>query len=332
MDHRVCINDLPGELLGTILTLSIGDQRPRRDISCLELTCRQWQELVEGTPSCWTNITAVEVMDFVRQALFKSRDASIDLLYDSWNSDGDFSEFIAAVDPHIQRWRSLAIFVEVSPPDLGRLETTIAPRLEKLHLCQTSKLPWFGNPIVLFGGEGLPSKVSDVTFEGFSVMIHPPNLPNLVSLTLKDVESVQLCNIMEILRTSPHLEYVELDNIPNPSLLETCNPESSTQLDAVKAIALSGLGPSATSFLLSAIRVPKCCSLRINCDLGSGSPVQMLLTPDLTHLHCAIQNMARLANSIEIDRYHSRRHVFTVGDFKLILETEEEDKLREAFH
>lgn len=41
--------------------------------------------------------------------------------------------------------------------------------------------------------------------------------------------------------------------------------------------------------------------------------------------------MARTAKSVGIDRYGAGRHILTVGDFKLTLESEEEDKLWEAF-
>lgn len=98
--------------------------------------------------------------------------------------------------------------------------------------------------------------MSDVLFEGFSVIIHPPRLPSLVSLTLKDVGNFLLCNIMDILSTSPHLEYLELDNIPSLSPPETCQP--AVHLNVLNAIVLQRLNAFAVSFILSTIRVPGC--------------------------------------------------------------------------
>ncbi|KAG8930175.1 hypothetical protein FRC00_001248 [Tulasnella sp. 408] len=134
---------------------------------------------------------------------------------------------------------------------------------------------------------------------------------------------------MDILSTSPHLEYLELDNIPDLSPPETHN--STIHLDALNAIVLQGLNPLAVAFILSTIRVPRCRSLTIRCGLRSGVSAQKLLTPDLAHLHSAIQDMARTAKFIEIDRYGTGRQILTVGDFKFILESEEADQLWEAF-
>ncbi|KAG8942458.1 hypothetical protein FRC04_003626 [Tulasnella sp. 424] len=327
LDFGSCINDLPDEILAAILSLTIGDWSPRYDICLVELTCRRWRALAECTPTFWTNVTASEGIDYVRQALIKSKDVSIDLLYDSWRSNVEFSQFMMEVDPHIQRWRSLTVYEAVAPSDLGRLRTTVAPRLETLHLCQTCNIPFFGDQLILFGGDASPT-LRDVWIEGFPIQVNPSILQNLTSLTLKDIENVTLSSIMTILGASPCLKSLELANISPLGPPQTNHDP--IQLNELQGIALHHLDPSATSFFLYAIRAPGCSSLIVNYALDVGSSIQTFLTPNLSHLHSAMQHMAKLAKYIEILRHNPEHHVIAVGDFRLGLETQE-NQLKEAF-
>ncbi|KIO34229.1 hypothetical protein M407DRAFT_17131 [Tulasnella calospora MUT 4182] len=101
------INGLPTELLCEIFYLTIDSRDPPGDRCRLSLVCRLWRECIEGSALLWTDISARNARTYVRQALERSRGATINLNYSvHGNPKMTLEAFLVEAAPHTARWRS----------------------------------------------------------------------------------------------------------------------------------------------------------------------------------------------------------------------------------
>ncbi|KAG8981465.1 hypothetical protein FRB90_007237, partial [Tulasnella sp. 427] len=279
------INDLPEEILIAILSRTVESWDPTGDIRLLELTCQRWYSLVEATPDFWTNVTSREGMNYVDRALVKSKNAPIDILF---GSSHDLSQFFARIDPHILRWRSLKLYLERPPSNLGALERTPAPQLEVLHLY----IPMghkTGRKWNIFGGGECFNQLCDVVIKSFPVEFDQLRLRNLTSLRLHALTDISLPKLMSILKESPFLESLVIMELYNVTPGDKTWPQF--QLRFLTRVSIAKVDPSATSMLLSRIRAPACKTFIITCSLDNSSPLGLLLAQDLSHWHPVVREI-----------------------------------------
>ncbi|KAG9018588.1 hypothetical protein FRB90_011311 [Tulasnella sp. 427] len=313
---RCTVNDLPNEVLSAIFILTLHAWLPRRDICRLELTCRRWYEVVETTPVIWANITILEGMNYVEQALRKSKNAPIDIKFVPRGPSLDFADFSSRIDPHISRWRSLT--ATLRELDLGALETTPAPQLESLKVTFNGELI-FPRPryITMFGAGWFSEKLRNVEIDRFPLDIDGTSLRNLSSLKLNNVDVHSSSMIMFILGASPQLVCLSLHGLPIHSPDEVTY--APINLLVLERVSIQQIGIPATSLILSTIRAPNCIHLTIHCTLthlpSHESELKSLLTPELSHLHPVIRKMARGDDSVKVRETSNGMNEVAIGAF-----------------
>lgn len=120
------IHTLPNEILARIFELSMAARadEPREPV-LLKVTfvCRFWKQIVLCTPSLWSVITFAHRQDFVSASLDHSQSTPLDIHFDEdhSHSEWDESRFIALIQPHFHRTRSLTLNIDGPFPWRGLL-------------------------------------------------------------------------------------------------------------------------------------------------------------------------------------------------------------------
>ncbi|KAG8909405.1 hypothetical protein FRC01_006961 [Tulasnella sp. 417] len=118
-----------------------------RSVSCL------WRDVIDGSPSFWTQLSSQDHIDFVREALQKSQTYPLQLKYVGEIRKEEQSPFWENVFVHLNRWE----YVAVQEPHGMLVEkylSTPAPRLKGLVLStQTGSITTGPRPRGLLFGE-----------------------------------------------------------------------------------------------------------------------------------------------------------------------------------
>ncbi|KAG8903263.1 hypothetical protein FRC01_009259 [Tulasnella sp. 417] len=331
------INGLPKELLCEIFFLAIYPQTASTDRCRLMLVCQLWQECVDSSALLWADISAQGSHAYVRRVLEKSKASMINLKYHSNSRTNiDLESFMAEVSPHIARWRSLALTIRQPPESwesaLSQLTTAQAPRLESLELkLIVRNHSGFGNAITLFNGAPAPASLKHLTLYRFKVAIEPLGLSGLVSLDLIHMSSISTPQLLEILRNSPWLQILNLDDNPGlvglGSQLSAIPPLVLPKLTSLKLVWIDGEGANC---ILSKIRIPNRRKVYLCADISEGArPV--LFTPTILHiLHSTITATDHQFSDIQVDVYHNDELTIQARGMTLELYVDGEDQIEEV--
>ncbi|KAG8916165.1 hypothetical protein FRC00_000504, partial [Tulasnella sp. 408] len=83
-------------------------------LSILRRISTVWKDVVDGTPSLWTIISATFPEDVNRTSLVRSGSSPIVIYFPggSWSSAPPFREFLQSIEPHLYRCSSLALRID----------------------------------------------------------------------------------------------------------------------------------------------------------------------------------------------------------------------------
>ncbi|KAG8914004.1 hypothetical protein FRC01_004269, partial [Tulasnella sp. 417] len=271
----------------------------------------------------------------MRRALEKSKSSTINLDFHVYNGVHiDFESFMAEAGPHIARWRLVKVVIRTPKSwesALGRFTTAQAPSLESLELrARIAGHLRSQNVISLFNGAPAPSTLKYLTLSRIPVAVEPLGLAGLVSLDLTEIPNISTSELLEILRNSPRLENLALDD--NPGLIGI-----GSQLSAVPPIALPKLtvlgleliDPEGTNCILSKIRIPSRHRVDIiDIDIRGVSVTDVLFTPAIAHiLHTNIPAPDPRFSDINIEVTGSHGCTIKVRGIELSLLVDGEDQI-----
>ncbi|KAG8933133.1 hypothetical protein FRC00_013553 [Tulasnella sp. 408] len=218
------------------------------------LVCRIWKAIIEGTPLFWTHFEAIDGLKHVHNAVKRTGESLIDLILDCDDSLSA-DEFLAEVSGKVSRWGSVELSFKILPTSFGGLQTSACHSLEKLTLKMEDLLP-STLPLALFDRGPSPAVLKDLYLSNIPVDLAPMQLSNLSSLVLIDVHYIGMDDVLHVLRSSPALVTLQLEeiaiaslNIPDraaelPILLESlkaCQFQLSIPLIPMSSLAFGGL-------------------------------------------------------------------------------------------
>ncbi|KAG8952913.1 hypothetical protein FRC04_003364 [Tulasnella sp. 424] len=151
---------LPIELLQSIFHLILfasNGQRRRNFVArlhALRSVSWMWRDLIDWTPSLWTQLSSDDHIEFVSQALQKSQKQNLRLKYDGKLGNGESSPFLEQALVHLDRWE----YVVIQEPHgllVEKYFSSPAPRLKRMVLSTKFGYLRFGPgpPSLLFRGE-----------------------------------------------------------------------------------------------------------------------------------------------------------------------------------
>ncbi|KAG8919808.1 hypothetical protein FRC01_001101 [Tulasnella sp. 417] len=314
VSQRATINQLPQELIVIIFRLSIDSKKHVKVLKRLALVCRLWKAIVEGTPSFWTNIKAADGIKHARNAITKTGESPIDLTLETRDSIS-VAWFLAAVSEKVSHWRSVKLSFEALPTSFGGLETSACHSLEKLSLTWDAWEPDLSTSrLTLFDRGPAPTGLKNLFLWSIPVDLAPMRLCKLSSLVLVDVPYIATDDILFILRNSPTLITLHLqeldglvfpeDSVGLPALLEclsTCTFHLPTPL---------------IRFLLSAIHAPSLrrVELAVACDGSS------IFSPPVSEFEPTLKKLLSTAEHIKV-KFGKLDCSITFWGLKIILES-----------
>ncbi|KAG8899529.1 hypothetical protein FRC01_010479, partial [Tulasnella sp. 417] len=334
---RDSINGLPIELLYQILRLAINPWKAQRDRCRLGLVCRLWWQFLDNSPLLWTVISAKDSPTYVRRALEKSKGAMIDLHYPIYSQKVmSLEAFLAEAGPHVARWQSLTVAVQSVPglswdSALAPLRTSQALSLKSLKLSlgmRGSLLPH--KTVTLFGERPAPPTLKHLTLDRIQLAFEPLGLSGLVSLHLTQVDTISTAQLLEILRNSPCLENLGLDE--NPRLVALGSQPSAIQpivLPKLFRLSLEELDHGGANSILSAIRIPNRRRLCICSDLTGVDARSILFTSSLAHLlHPTNPTTNPQFSNINVEVYDDHECTIRFRGIELELWVDGEDQIQ----
>ncbi|KIO19424.1 hypothetical protein M407DRAFT_223048 [Tulasnella calospora MUT 4182] len=294
------INQLPAEILIAVFRKSLNSVRPGRDLARLGLVCHFWRTIVESTPSLWDHISVEDGIQHVRHAVAKTGEVPLELVYRS-NEDHPaitVEDFLTAVMEKSKHWRSVEITSLDSPSAYPGLQSMSCPALEKLTLCCILQSAPFHEPFTLFSGMPSPSRLKELTLCKVPVKLESLELVELEALTLINIGPQSMEEITRILRTSPRLATLVLEDVVGLRPPNTGDTPA-IHLQHLDTLRLR-LQVPITRFLLSTLHATKLDRLTLTANFSS-IPPSMLFTPSITHWVPVLQRMVRKAEKVEIE-------------------------------
>ncbi|KAG8918916.1 hypothetical protein FRC01_001584 [Tulasnella sp. 417] len=296
--RRDFINQLPTEILINVFRNSLDPARPGRDLSRLRGVCNLWKSIVESTPSLWNYISADDGIQYIRDAITKTGEVSLDLVY-RWYGDTTMTveDFLTAVMDKSKYWRSVDIAFWRTPstyPGLQSMPCRTLEALELWHALESSNLP---EAFSLFGGMSAPPTLKKLTLGRVPVRLESLELVELEALTLVSLGPQSMLEIIRILKTSPRLVTLVLEDIVGLQPPQT-GAAPAIQLQHLETLKLQ-LPVSTTEFLLSTLYTEKVDRLTVDPECSSFLP-SMLFTPSVTHWVPVLRRMVQKAGRIEI--------------------------------
>ncbi|KIO30601.1 hypothetical protein M407DRAFT_20322 [Tulasnella calospora MUT 4182] len=178
-NNLVRFNQLPSEIIGNILSLSIADPWIKRfSFSFLQRrqtissVCSSGRTLVEGSPQFWSIIEFTNSQPAILALLEKFKSSPLEICFSAgWYScapemdrTGRVTEtYLELIAPHTHRIRSLIVSAHSTNGILALLDKP-APLLEELELSFSNFI--FVQPVELFLGR--VERLKDVTLENIS--------------------------------------------------------------------------------------------------------------------------------------------------------------------
>ncbi|KAG8919211.1 hypothetical protein FRC00_011617, partial [Tulasnella sp. 408] len=297
--RRDFINQLPAEVLIIVFQKSLNPAQPGKGLTRLGLVCHLWRSTVESTPSLWAHINAADGIRHVRTAVGKTGEMPIELAYRAHNDYATVAVyyFLTAAMEKSQYWKSVEILSRHSPAAYPGLQSMPCPALEKLTLwCipQTAPLP---KPFKLLNGMPAPTSLKALNLCRVSVQLESLELGRLETLSLINLGPQSMEEIIRILRTSPRLLTLVLEDLVGLRSPDT-DDTPPIHLQHLETLKLR-LPVPITRFLLSTLHGSKLDQLTLTANFSS-IPPSMLFTPSIAHWVPVFQRMVGNANRIEI--------------------------------
>jgi hypothetical protein len=291
------INKLPIEILAHIFRLAStaeADAHPAQCIIVLSLVCNHWRQTALGFPALWTTIYlregAIHDFQLATLCLERSKDASLSIIISTLLRGEQISHFFL---PYSNRIESVSIFIpfKFSSYDVPRflLSTCgfLAPRLKFLRLC-TAMWGSYHSPILppVFGGD--ISRVTHLQVESFSP--YPGHAFGcLTHLALSSQSQYEkrpsMTEFLNFLAANPHLEELLLDDA-GPSI-NTSDSRPPIHLPHLRLLCfVATLTERAlASRVLSHLRLPSHCCIRVHRDMDPSHPDELLPSPFPADVH-----------------------------------------------
>ncbi|KAG8893253.1 hypothetical protein FRC01_013700, partial [Tulasnella sp. 417] len=234
----------------------------------------------------------------VRDAITKTGEVSLDLVY-RWDDDTTITveDFLTAVMGKSKYWRSVEITVRETPSTYPGLQSMPCPALETLKMWCIDQSSPLTEPFNLFGGMPAPSTLKELTLCRVPVQLESLELVELEALTLINLGPHSMEVLTRILRTSPRLVTLVLEDVVGLRAPSTGHTPA-IHLQHLHTLKLRLPVPT-TRFLLSTLHADKLDQLTVIPNFSS-IPPSMLFTPSLTHWVPVLQRIAREADRIEI--------------------------------
>ncbi|KAG8932003.1 hypothetical protein FRC00_000434 [Tulasnella sp. 408] len=281
------------------------------------LVCRIWKAIIEGTPSFWTHIEAIDGLKHVHNAVTKTGESLIDLILDCDDSLSA-DEFLAEVSGKVSRWRSVELSFKILPTSFGGLQTSACHSLEKVTLKMEDLLP-STLPLALFDRGPSPAGLKDLYLSNIPVDLAPMQLSNLSSLVLIDVHYIGMDDVLLVLRSSPALVTLELEevaiaslNIPDGGVELPILLESLTTCQFQLSIPL-------IRFLLSVIHSPSLKYLQVYYWIEDSFPEPSIFSPPISGFEPTLKRLLSTAKHIEVQFEYPAGSSITFGGFKTII-------------
>ncbi|KAG8946557.1 hypothetical protein FRC04_011615 [Tulasnella sp. 424] len=304
-EHLPPIHRIPYETLLYIIDIYTQDSAcPVQDLSGLTLVCKRWHAIVEDASFLWGRIDASEGLALVRKGLRMAKGAALYITYIQRQSKTDESAFFKAIGARSDQWRSLVVNARQGKHCAAILETTISPRLEKLHLSGDPSL-WGRSddePLILFGGAAAPPSLKDVHLEDIPIAMTPLKLACLRSLHLGEIYNLSISELLRILSDSPALETLTLASTEEdlvPDTAPNLPPDWTIQLPSLSRLFLIYLSDALAHFFLSALTAPHLQKLHVEC-YWEGIPSVQLLNDDLVRLVPTLISLISTASEIQV--------------------------------
>lgn len=324
------IDRLPHELLLAVFELYVDLDTPVLSLVTLILVCKLWRNIVEGTPSLWCRISGREALSSVRKALAMSNGVPLEITYWEEGPNPDPEMFFTEVKDRIAHSKSITVTATTCDSFnhlLAILETTVAPKLETLHLLAPWDLEWERGSVTLFGGDPAPPALKDFHVEYVQIALGPLHLSGLRSLQLNDMPIDSAEELLRILRDSPALEDCSMQRLVLPTEFTPVRSQSSMtgpdcraiQLLHLRHLSLLGLPVSFTHFLLSKVQLSTLLSFSVECRLHE-SPASELLTGSISHLASALKASTATAEEIELNSLGDQSWTLYAGTFSMEFE------------
>ncbi|KAG8922036.1 hypothetical protein FRC01_014566 [Tulasnella sp. 417] len=315
------INQLPTEILINVFRKSLDPARPGKDLSHLRGVCNLWRSIVESTPSLWSHISAEDGIQHVRDAITKTGEVPLDLacLWDDETTNITVEDFLTAVMEKSEYWRSVEITVPERPLAYPGLQSMPCPALETLKLWCIDPLPPSTAPFTLFGGMPAPSALKALTLCEVPVRLESLEPLELEALTLFNPGLQSMEEIVRILKTSPRLVTLVLEDVVDlqPPITSETPLIQLQQLDTLRL----RLPVCSTEFLLSTLHAEKLDRLIVRPQYSSFLP-SMLFAPNITHWVPVLRRMVQKAARTEIGFEWSNTCFLKFGklDYRLTME------------
>lgn len=262
------IHTLPLEILSTIFMIDIlahPQKQPQPRLQELARVCTTWKHIIISTPQIWSDVRLSRGDGEL--ALKMSQKALIDVNCDDLNSgrDSDPNAFLALVQHHSQRWRSLYLASsksEVADRMIAALQTP-APELRAITVIVErdwgDSAPLQVRPHIIT--IPITTSLRRVILSGITVNWSACKLSNLTTFHLMELPSAPpLSTICEVLLNSPLLQDLVLRDLgTEETVVET--EISSIIVDSIVLPRLSDLDlgagpPSLRDSLVGLISAP----------------------------------------------------------------------------
>ncbi|KAG8975720.1 hypothetical protein FRC05_005238 [Tulasnella sp. 425] len=336
MERMTSIQDLPIELLVYIFRLSFDITSLQRDRCRLGLVCHSWRDLVQKSPSLWTEISAHDNIHYIETSLTRSKDLPIDIYY--LLSDGPVPRirlisYIEQVTPLLSRSRSISVITLSSINNLLKrllveLQSNPALLLESLILkgwpmprwsfAAEADPPWQLSEISAF------PKLRRLEIEGICCKLSPPGLQlhNVLSLNLVDIVNVSAEQLLDVLQNSPYLETLGLGQSPVACPAHTAL--SPIHLPHLTTLRLVLMPIHVSNFFLSTIHAPNCSELDISSDFR-GLPDDVvngsLFTSSTNHFTPVLRTLLTRGRYKDIDITST-----SAGNIRFLLQFHDSDR------
>lgn len=219
------ITNLPYELFVFILDLSmpsvdtLGIQEVDtchafvRFLNTLESVCKEWRNVVHGTPSFWRVVCATFPMTLNSVILSRSRECQIFVHYQGSKLEDNIQsqDFLQLTKEHRHRWIAAVLETpfEYMTSSLDHL-TSPAPLIQSIKLSVTH-LESTPEPMTLLGCQ--TQNLRNLQLRSVSIQWPSHTLANLKTLVLSNIidNAPTTQHVLNILACSPELEILELD-------------------------------------------------------------------------------------------------------------------------
>lgn len=258
------ISKLPLEISGVIFENLINDANDRPTcISTLSLVSSVWKNLVDTTPSLWSQLRPEYSSKFIRSALDKSRGHPITIHGQFKQSEPSVArqQAILATCSQLTRWSSADVESETSA-ELDILTYSGAPKLRRLEVACLGRPDDAQRPINLCDGHA--PRLEHLSITRFKAVWSSSIFTGLSILTLRQVPGLQSRDLMQILHACPGLRTLNLLGVHLTDQLQSRIGESRRiDLLNLKHLDIRTSSFDCSQYLLASIHCPAVTTLAL---------------------------------------------------------------------